>query len=129
MWRAAFERGVEIVDPHPIEAQLEFLEREVLPNNQVLLALDGSAGPVVAFVAFAPERLAQLYVHVEYQGRGIGTALLELAKAESSGQLRLFTFARNESARRFYERHGFSVRGHGFEAEWQLADVEYEWLR
>jgi len=30
-------------------------------------------------------------------------------------------------ALRFYERHGFKVVGCGFEKEWQLEDVEYEW--
>jgi GNAT superfamily N-acetyltransferase len=129
MWRAAFERGVQIIDPHPVQDQLLYLQREVLPNNRVLLVLNGLDGPVVAFLAFSPRQLAQLYVHVDHQRRGIGTALLNYAKAESSGSLRLFTFEVNTVARRFYERNGFSAVGHGFESEWQLADVEYEWRR
>jgi ribosomal protein S18 acetylase RimI-like enzyme len=129
MWRSSFERGVGVVDPHPLEAQLAFLQREVVPQHKLLLVLDGAEGPVAAFIAFSKEKVAQLYVHIEYQGRGIGTALLDVAKSESSGRLQLFTFARNTLARRFYEKNGFREIGQGFESEWQLADVEYAWLR
>lgn len=129
MWRASFERGVGVVDPHPLEDQLAFLNRVVVPQNKVLLVLDDVDGPVAAFIAFSKEKVAQLYVHIDYQGRGIGKALLEVAKRESSGRLQLVTFARNTLARRFYERNGFREIGQGFESEWQLADVEYAWVR
>ena len=129
MWRASFEHGVGVLDPHPLEDQLAFLHREVVPENKVLLVLDGADGPIAAFIAFSKEKVAQLYVHIDYQGRGIGKALLDVAKRESSGRLHLFTFARNTRARRFYERNGFREIGQGFESEWQLADVEYAWAR
>jgi ribosomal protein S18 acetylase RimI-like enzyme len=129
MWRASFERGVGVVDPHPSEDQLAFFRREVLAQNEVLLVVEGADGPVVAFIAFSKEKIAQLYVHIDYQGRGIGKALLDLVKCESSGRIRLFTFAQNAGARRFYELNGFREIGQGFEPEWQLADVEYEWVR
>ena len=40
-------------------------------------------------------------------GRGIGAELLRLAKRERPQGLRLWTFASNTAAQRFYERHGF----------------------
>jgi ribosomal protein S18 acetylase RimI-like enzyme len=129
MWRASFERGVGVVDPHPLDEQLAFLQREVVPQNNLLLVLDGAEGPVAAFIAFSNEKVAHLYVHTDYQGRGIGKALLDIAKTRSSGRLHLFTFARNALARRFYEENGFREIGQGFEAEWQLPDVEYAWVR
>lgn len=129
MWRASFERGVGVIDPHPLEEQLAFLDRDLVPRNSVILVLDGIEGPVVAFIAFSTQEVAQLYVHVDHQGRGIGKALLGVAKARSSGRLRLFTFARNGFARRFYERNGFVEVAQGFELEWQLEDIEYAWVR
>jgi hypothetical protein len=43
VWRASFEHGVRITDPHPIEDQLNFFLREVVPNNKIRVALDESA--------------------------------------------------------------------------------------
>src|SRR3954464_1878169 len=49
----------------------------------------------------------QLYVAPAMTGRGIGAQLLSVAKRERPGELRLWTFASNTAAPRFYERHGF----------------------
>lgn len=128
-WRAAFERAVGIRDPHPLEDQLAYLDREVLPRHEVLLVLDGARGPLVAFLAFSKDEIGHLYVHVDHQRKGIGSALLDHAKQCSDGRLRLFTFQSNLAARRFYERHGFRVIARGFEPQWQLPDLQYEWVR
>jgi len=125
MWRASFEFGVGIVDPHPIEGQRSYFTGEVLPRNDVTVALRG--GEIVGFLASSRESVAQLYVRVGCHRQGIGTRLLELAKECSGGSLWLYTFAQNAVARRFYERHGFVDRGHGFENMWQLEDVRFEW--
>lgn len=129
MWRRSFERGVGVTDPHSIEEQREYLEKTVVAGNQVLVVLEERTAEVIGFLASTPERVAQLYVHVAHQGHGIGTMLLDIAKERSSGRLRLFTFAANKGARAFYERHGFNVVGRGFEPEWRLEDIEYEWVR
>jgi len=42
--------------------------------------------------------------------------------------LELYTFARNEGARRFYERHGFRAIAFGQENEENEPDVLYEWV-
>ncbi len=127
MWRASFEHGVGIRDPHPIEQQIEFLFAKVVPAFKVRVARRG--GDIVGFLASNPESISQLFVRVADIGQGIGSRLLEIAKAESSGSLWLYTFARNTNARRFYERHGFSAIAFGFEPTWQLEDVKYQWVR
>jgi ribosomal protein S18 acetylase RimI-like enzyme len=125
MWRAAFEFGVGIVDPNPIEAQRAYFFEHVLPGHRVLLAFEGEC--LVGFVASNAASVSQLHVRVGCQGRGIGSALLDAAKAASAGSLWLYTFARNARARRFYEHHGFVPIAFGFEPIWQLDDVKYEW--
>jgi ribosomal protein S18 acetylase RimI-like enzyme len=127
MWRASFEFGVGIVDPHPIEGQREHFVRRVLPECEVSVAMRD--GELVGFVASNRESVSQLYVRVGCHRQGVGSQLLELAKTRSGGSLWLYTFARNAVARRFYERHGFVDAGHGFENMWQLEDVRYEWRR
>jgi ribosomal protein S18 acetylase RimI-like enzyme len=127
MWRASFEYGVGIVDPHPLEEQIEYLRTRVVPLHRVRVAKEGDS--IVGFLASNRESIAQLHVRVQDIGRGIGTLLLRLAQAESSGGLWLFTFARNVRACRFYEHHGFVAVARGFEPMWKLDDVKYQWIR
>jgi ribosomal protein S18 acetylase RimI-like enzyme len=127
MWRASFERAVGVSDPHPLSEQLQYLEEKVVLENRVLVVLEETTLAVVGFMASTPERISQLYVHVDYQGQGVGSMLVGIAKQHSHGRLRLFTFEANKNAQRFYERHGFKVKARGYEKEWQLADIEYEW--
>lgn len=83
----------------------------------------------MAFLGSTPESITLLHVKVSHIGHGIGTRLLRLAQEESSGSLWLYTFARNQRACRFYERHEFEVAARGFEPFWQLEDVKYVWAR
>jgi ribosomal protein S18 acetylase RimI-like enzyme len=125
LWREAFEFGVGVTDPHPLAEQRDYFLAEVLPAHRVTLALlpSGLAG----FVAASAESVAQLHVKVGLHRQGIGSLLLDHAKARSSGSLWLFAFARNVRACRFYEKHGFVAVARGFEPTWQLADVKYHW--
>jgi putative acetyltransferase len=63
---------------------------------------------LVGIIAFREGWIDQLYVMSSSQGRGIGTALLQIAKSRSP-RLSLWTFQRNSNARRFYERQGFTL--------------------
>jgi ribosomal protein S18 acetylase RimI-like enzyme len=127
MRRHSFEHGVGIVDPHPLEEQVAYFEREVRPKHRVRIARQ--ADLIVGFLASNAESVAQLYVRVGHHRRGIGKQLLDIAKAESEGLLWLFTFAQNTTACAFYESQGFTVAKRGFEPLWQLADVKYTWSR
>lgn len=126
LWRTSFETGVGIVDPHPLAEQRAYFLTEVLPQHAVQLAWWEGAR-LAGFIAASPRRVAQLYVAVSLQGRGIGRALLDWAKAQSTGTLDLYTFARNGGACAFYERQGFVAMERGFEPHWRLEDVRYEW--
>ena len=129
MWRESFEQALGVMDPHPLLEQLNYLHEVVVANNQVHIVLDPATNNVIGFLAANKNMVAQLYVHINYQGKGIGTQLIEIAKQNSDGRLRLFTFKSNIKAQRFYEHHGFKIIGQGFEEEWQLEDLEYEWVK
>jgi ribosomal protein S18 acetylase RimI-like enzyme len=125
LWRASFEDGVGIVDPHPLAEQRAYLLREVLPRHSARVAFAGET--MVGWAAASRGSVAQLYVRVGWQRRGVGRTLLDWAKAQSGGSLWLYTFARNARACAFYESQGFAVAARGFEPTWQLADVRYVW--
>ena len=71
----------------------------------------------------------QLYVEPQMTGQGIGAELLQLAKRERPLGLRLWTFASNTRAQRFYERHGFveAQRTDGRDNEERAPDILYVW--
>lgn len=83
---------------------------------------------VVGMIAYSDREISQLYIHIEYQGIGIGRALLDKAKAKSRGKLTLYTFEVNKNAQQFYEKYGFEEISRGHEKEENLPDIQYEWL-
>lgn len=127
MWRASMERALGVKDPHSWEEQLNYLYH-LAADKAVYLAIEEGTDQVVGFLVLDGSELDQLYIHVDHQGAGIGTQLLNLAKEQSPGKLQLYTFAVNENAQRFYERHGFYIIGRGVERESGMADIRYEWL-
>ena len=110
---------------HTDEETRTWIRDTILPTTIVWVAeMDGG---IVGFFSLDEERLENLYVHPRWHGRGIGTALLMQARALSPLRLELYAFARNEGARRFYERHGFRAVAFGQENEENEPDVLYEW--
>jgi putative acetyltransferase len=83
---------------------------------------------LVGFIAFREGWIDQLCVLPSSQGRGIGTALLQVAQSKS-GHLSLWTFQRNKNARRFYEKHGFVLvkETDGTRNEEKEPDAMYSW--
>ena len=54
MWRDSFEQAIGIVDPHPLDQQLRYLEEKVVPENQVLVVLGEDGAGIIAFMASTP---------------------------------------------------------------------------
>ena len=73
--------------------------------------------------------LEHLYVDPDDQGRGVGAALLDHVKRRRPRGIRLWTFQRNENARRFYESRGFRCveLTDGSTNEEREPDALYEW--
>jgi ribosomal protein S18 acetylase RimI-like enzyme len=104
-----------------------FIRDVLLPNNEVWVAEKG--GRVVGFAGLGEDVLRHLWVEPEAQNRGVGTALLALAKERRPQGLWLSVFQKNTGARRFYERHGFTLAEltDGRDNEEHEPDARYEW--
>ncbi|MEU2349456.1 GNAT family N-acetyltransferase [Modestobacter sp. NPDC049651] len=116
-------------DLHTDEETAGFVRDVVLPGCDVHVAT-GPDGAVVGFAARRGPELEHLYVHPGAQGRGVGSALLRQAMADSPAGLTLFVFQANTAARAFYERHGFRVLDAddtGERNEEHLPDLRYRW--
>lgn len=64
---------------------------------------------VLGFAGRSPGWLDHLYVDPDYQGRRLGSMLVEHVKTVEPDVLSLWVFQKNTGARRFYERHEFRL--------------------
>ncbi len=126
MWRESKERAIGQKEKHSFESHLYFLNHILPEQYEIEIAL--IEDKVIGMIAYSSVEINQLYIHVAYQGYGIGRALLDKAKVKSSGKLTLRTFEINKKAQQFYEKNGFNMIGKGFVNEESLPDIEYEWL-
>jgi GNAT superfamily N-acetyltransferase len=127
--RAGFNSALPwLADLHtPTEDRWFFRER-VFPTCQVWGTFADAA--LLGLVAFREDWIDHLYVLPRAQRQGLGTELLGVAQS-SFGRLQLWTFQRNLSGRRFYERRGFvlveETDGRGNEEK--EPDARYLWVR
>ena len=96
---------------HTPDEDRRFLRDAVLPNQEVWVAeVDGRP---VGFAALGSrdeaDYLQHIYIAPEFQGRGLGTELIDRAKTRRPSGFRLWVFQKNDGARRFYEKHGLQV--------------------
>jgi len=120
VWRAHYPG---IISPEQIAYMLgrmydiEVMRREMLSGINYLRALVeeqmrglASSGPASA----TEHKLHKLYVHPQWQGRGLGAALIERAeqhaRANGASSLVLNVNKRNEEAIAAYRKRGFTVR-------------------
>jgi GNAT superfamily N-acetyltransferase len=116
-------------EQHDRAATVAFFRDVVAPRRQVHVACDDT-GVVLGFIAFGDEELEHLYVNPDVHSKGVGSALLAVAK-EHERVLKLWVFQRNQRARTFYERHGFELvrlTDGGGNAE-REPDARYRWAR
>lgn len=116
---------------HSDEEVHRWISERLIPTGLVTVVEQG--GKIIGMMALSADHAAgwidHLYVHPSVVGHGIGTKLLERAKAELGAPIRLYTFQANLGARRFYERHGFRAIewGDGSSNEEKCPDILYEW--
>jgi len=124
---AALAGMTYLPDLHTEEETRTFIRDLLLPYNEVWVAEED--GRVIGFTGLGDDFVRHLYVRPEEQDRGVGTALLELAKERRPAGLQLWVFQRNVGARRFYERHGFTLveLTDGSGNEEREPDARYVW--
>ncbi len=123
-WTATFPW---LVPPWPHEQWQTRFEAKLAEGATVFVAEESRE--VVGFALLFENigRLDQLFVRSDSQSRGIGTALLDVAKARCPRGLHLETQQANAGARRFYERHGFCGGRTGINKVNGQPNIEYGW--
>lgn len=84
---------------------------------------------LVGFALLSRTWLVGLYVDPRVQRSGVGSALLEVVKAQRPGGFGLWVFESNEPARSFYSRHGLVAleRTDGAGNEERAPDLKMVW--
>ena len=99
----------------------------IQPHCQLWVAAADDS-QVAGFLALNQTYVDRLYVDPACQRSGVGSALMEHAKALCPAGLELHTHQQNHGACRFYERHGFRAVKFGISPAPELMpDVEYHW--
>ncbi len=138
MWRQSFQHamGLNVHNQfQELKGQLDYFS-SINPQS-ILVAIDHSSSRIVGFRVLNSTELDHLYVDVNYQRLGLGSALLDDAKGNSPEGLELYTFQKNIRAQKFYESRGFFEVQRGFadsstnpwaSSEEDLADIKYRWI-
>jgi chorismate mutase/ribosomal protein S18 acetylase RimI-like enzyme len=121
-------RGAAAMPPgvhpeHEVRAWLTERQR----HDEMWLAEAG--GAVAAYARFSETWLDDLYVLPARAGQGLGSALLDVAKAQRPGGFCLWVFEMNTRARGFYARHGLVEleRTDGTGNEEKAPDIRMAW--
>ena len=127
---AARRAAVPAIPPsvHPDDGVHRWMREKVVPTQEVWLATAMGDGGLLGLLVLDGDWLNQLYLRPGVTGRGLGSALLDVAKSARPGGLQLWAFQSNVGALRFYERHGFveEARTDGDNEE-GAPDVRYRW--
>ena len=130
MWHASKRqafRYVEAQQRHTLEDDRDYFQRMVLPGGDVWVA-QGEHG-LLGFMALQSDLIDLLFVAVQAQGQGVGTVLVNKAKAQSPYGLRAYTFQRNKVARAFFKKQSFTEIGFGVSPPpEEEPDVELVWV-
>jgi len=94
------------IDPEFIAKDRRRMREEYLPLNQ--LYVYEKKGDILGFISLTVDHINGLFIQVDAQRLGIGTALLNHVK-ERSKKLELCCFTDNYNAQRFYFSQGFEV--------------------
>ncbi len=127
MLRASYDAMTYVPRLHTPEEDRGYLGGFIVAGHEVWVAEDD--GRVVGFAAVSDHELLQIHVEADAQNRGIGSALFRHATERRPQGFVLWTFQKNEGARRFYERHGCRVvqMTDGAGNEEREPDIQFEW--
>ena len=138
LWRKSFAHAMGIEEDTREEVVNEHLAYLQTYNPEIIrVAVEKIENKIVGFMAKEASTIKDLFIHVEFQRKGLGSSFIHQAKEEETF-LTLSTFQLNKGAQKFYEFHDFVIARLGFAGAegnaWasnkeQLADITYEWKR
>ncbi len=131
LWRVSREKSLpefQREKGHFFYEDQDYFRDHVLTTNHVWVV--EMEGHPVGLMAMEDDFIDQLYIHPDYQRRGIGEAFLNFARQRSPEHVWLYTLQVNVNARAFYEKNGFIAEKFGVSPPPESEpDVEYHWRK
>ena len=109
IWEAAVAATHDFVSPADKVEIARIVREEYLPQAEFWVIVDESDRPL-GFMGMTGSSVESLFIDPAFHGRGLGTALMDHARAVAS-ELRVDVNAQNEGAVAFYRRLGFQEVG------------------
>jgi GNAT superfamily N-acetyltransferase len=127
VYLASFKATYDFPLAHTDDEVRGWIAETVVPQGETWVAEEGRR--IVAMMTLDERGIDQLYVVPDRLGKGIGSALVEIAKRRRPAGLELYTFQVNRRARTFYKRHGFAIAatGDGSGNEEHQPDLLFRW--
>lgn len=107
------------------KSQFDIVE-SLIPQAEVYVSEKGHI--VNGFIGIMDNYIAGIFVSEFDRSAGVGTELLNVAKADKN-KLNLSVYAKNESAIRFYEKAGFYIEAHKRDTETKENEYIMSWER
>lgn len=104
VWLASSVLAHPFIDEKTWLLHADDLRKKYLPNADTWIYEQD--GKVIGFISLLDKYIGGLFILPEWQGKGIGRQLIQLAKAEK-GRLTVGVFDKNTKAKAFYFRCGF----------------------
>ena len=98
MWRQSFQRAMGLEEHNhqaAVQDQLEYFSRIDPEMIRVVISIEQTV--IIGMMVLNKTKLEHLYIHVDYQGNGLGVKLLNEAKKKSPIGLELYTFQKKFS--------------------------------
>jgi putative acetyltransferase len=130
LWVAAWAHAMPAIDFEARRAWfVDHLAALQANGVRVICAFDEANGAMAGFVTLDPAtgHIDQLAASPAAWGRGAAAELLDDAKRDAPGRLRLDVNQDNPRAIRFYEKHGFRRRAAGMNPTSGRKTWGYEW--
>lgn len=100
------------------------MQHSYLPIAEVYLA--ENTGTILGFIALMQDKIAALFVSPQKQGQGVGTLLINYAKAMRS-ELELGVYQQNQNSVRFYQSVGFKIIKEMTDVETNTQELLMRW--
>lgn len=102
--------------------------KQMMPQAEILVYVSEGTGQVEGFLGLMGDEVAGLFVGESAQSQGVGTQLLNRAKARRT-QLFLSVYRENTRALAFYQREGFSIQQERLAPDTGAGEYRMMWTR